>query len=276
MILAAGLLPTLTACAGNIQTSDLSLVWEKGSALTYDFTQTEQGDITTPNSGTRTGVSGVHAQIKIDVVDANPAGGTASLKLNVNDFTTSEVGQPATAPGAANLFAATDTRGAVSSSDRTPILGGFEYAQDFLPAPVLPDHQVREGDSWTVTYDQPRLTPIDVQHHQDRESLIRIDRSQGVIALIEGDYSIPVGSTQNFPLPGQLGAGLRTTISGASWKGMTTGHISTWVDLDHRVIKRQIREEIDELDASPANGASGSASLGRSSLHNVYTFALRG
>jgi hypothetical protein len=173
-----------------------ALQYSPGQTLRYQMTMTMDAHFTSIELGLDQPVKGTFAMtVSMRVVSVDGAG-TATLDLTLEKGSTTVAGQTTRLPKGfhTEIRIAKDGQ-LVSGVGLTAAIGGTGLgppgSDQFTP--LLPDHPVVPGDTWSKDFDAPFPFGGGSLHYRTRSELIRYEDVAGVhAAVIQSDVTIPL------------------------------------------------------------------------------------
>lgn len=228
----------------------LSLAYKAGDTYKYKFHAA---------SKQTAAMSGISFPITVDMT-ANEAVAVKSVdSTGIADLTItmSDLSVKATTAGVTNTTTgmapqSTDVKvrpdGTAVSVDGKDVTGGNPLAAlsglggGFFITAVLPDHAVKEGDSWSKTYDQDFPNGHGTLHIVSNSKYLRDESVNGVDAAV-----VETKSTGSIDVSEPSPASGTTAPSGLAVKGTFTTDVTTWIDPGGRRVVKSHATGHDDL-----------------------------
>jgi len=195
--LAAGAFAFLSLRRSSGQSTALAMSFPTGQTFTYALSMNMDGTI---RAGTQSGpLKGTIAETlswKVESVDAK---GVATVELTAANISGNFNGQPVanTSAYTSRIQVARDGRILVGG-DLTSTTGGsgFDFPGTDQFTPVLPDHPVKPGDTWTKSFDQTLPFGGGDLSYTSHNTFVRYEKVSGVkAAVIRSTMSVPLDLT---------------------------------------------------------------------------------
>lgn len=197
LALAAGAFAFLSLRRSSGQATALAMSFPKGQTFTYALSMNMDGTI---HAGTQSGpLKGTVAETlswKVQSVDAQ---GIATVELSASNISGNFNGQPVsgTSQYTSSIQVARDGRILVGGDLASTTGGsGFDFPGTDQFTPVLPDHLVKPGDTWTKSFDQ--TLPFGGGHlgYTSHNTFVRYENVSGVkAAVIRSTMTVPLDLT---------------------------------------------------------------------------------
>ena len=195
--LAAGAFAFLSLRRSSGQATALAMSFPKGQTFTYALSMNMDGTIT---AGTQSGpLKGTIAETlswKVVSVDAK---GVATVELTASNISGNFNGQPVANASqyTSQIQVARDGRILVGG-DLTSTTGGsgFDFPGTDQFTPVLPDHPVKPGETWTKSFDQTLPFGGGDLSYTSHNTFVRYENVSGVkAAVIRSTMTVPLDLT---------------------------------------------------------------------------------
>jgi hypothetical protein len=180
--------------------SAFALSLNQGESYTYMLSMTFNGSASAAGQEVPFSLIGSETFTwKVDSVDAN---GVATITMSFQGVSSTINGQraPQAIPDPIQIQVAKDGR--ILTAGNLAFAGGTDAGPAFLGAdqitPLLPDHPVKPGDTWTKSFDQEFPFGGGKLHYESRNEYLRDENVDGVTtAVIATRMDIPLDLTVN-------------------------------------------------------------------------------
>ena len=195
--LAAGAFAFLSLRRSSGQATALAMSFPKGQTFTYALSMNMDGTIT---AGTQSGpLKGTIAEtLSWKVVSVDPKG-VATVELSAANISGNFNGQPVanTSEYTSRIQVARDGRILVGGDLASTTGGsGFDFPGTDQFTPVLPDHPVKPGDTWTKSFDQTLPFGGGDLSYTSHNTFVRYEIVSGVkAAVIRSTMTVPLNLT---------------------------------------------------------------------------------
>lgn len=202
---------------------------------------------------------------KVKKVGSN---GVATVDASVRHVTVSVNGKTVKVPAMSHLTFQVGQDGQMISGDAMALTSGSSSSGTSVPGldqftPLLPDHSVKPGDSWSKTFDQPNPFGTGSIHYTTQTSYVDNEPMQGVnAAVLHSSSTIPLDMTIDLrKMLDAVGSSGASHLNGSNpkftYKGTVTLDQTSWFDASqNRLLATQANGRFD-LDLSVSGLPAG-------------------